>query len=243
MVFVIAALTAGIALTGVRLGYFFQPAGALIVIGGTLGVTFIATPRSALLHSLRRAMDLLWTPRLSREELIEEIMSLVRVARIEGLLSIEPNLDAVRDPFLRHSLLLTLDLTGRAELQATIETKIRLRERQGEADAKTLEVAGGFAPTIGVLGTVIGLVDVLRQLSNITSVGLGIGTAFISTMYGLAVANLVLLPLAQRIRARVAETFETQELIAEGVLCIFDRIHPALVRERLTADLREAPAR
>ena len=243
IVVVIAALAAGIALTRIHLAYFFQPTGALIVLGGTLGVTFIAAPRNALLHSARRVKDLLWLPSANRESLVDEIMSLVRVSRVKGLFNIEQNIEGVREPFLRESLLLTLDLIERPQLQATLETKIRLKERQGEADAKVLEVAGGFAPTIGVLGTVVGLVDVLRQLSNITSVGYGIGTAFISTMYGLALANLVLLPAAQRIRARVAETFETQEMIAEGVLCIFDRVHPALVRERLRAYLREAPAR
>jgi chemotaxis protein MotA len=121
-----------------------------------------------------------------------------------------------------------------------LDIKIRLRERQGEVDAKALEVAGGFAPTIGVIGTVVGLIDVLRQFSDLNAVAYGIGTAFVSTVYGLALANFILLPAAHRIRARVAERFELHELIAEGSLCIFDRIHPALVRERLSAYLREA---
>ena len=94
-------------------------------------------------------------------------------------------------------------------------------------------------PTIGVLGTVIGLIDVLRQFSTVSSVAYGLGTAFVSTIYGLGLANLVLLPAAHRIRARVAEAFEVQELIMEGTLCVFDRIHPALVRQRLSCFLRE----
>jgi chemotaxis protein MotA len=100
-------------------------------------------------------------------------------------------------------------------------------------------VAGGFAPTLGILGTVVGLIDVLRQFSNMQSVGLGIGTAFVSTLYGLGLANLVLLPAAHRIRAKVAETFELQELIIEGVLCGVDRVHPSLIRHRLNAFLRK----
>jgi chemotaxis protein MotA len=240
---VMAALLAGIASSGVRLSYFLQPAGMLIVIGGTLGVTFIATPRHGLLHSVRRGMQLLWTPAVEREALIEEIMSFVRAARAGGLLGIEPMIAQSSDSFLQESLLLALDVKERTELQATLETKIRLRERQGEADAKMLEVAGGFAPTIGVLGTVVGLIDVLRQFSNVAGVAYGIGTAFVSTIYGLALANLVLLPAAHRIRARVAEAFELQELMMEGVLCLFDRIHPALVRERLNCYLRDAETR
>jgi chemotaxis protein MotA len=239
---VLVALIAGIASTGVHLTYFFQPTGALIVLGGTFGVAFIATPRNALLHSVRRAMGLIWTSQTSREALVEEIMSFVRTARMNGLLSIEPLIGPASNAFLKDALLLALDVKDRTELQAALETKIRLRERQGEADAKMLEVAGGFAPTLGVLGTVVGLIDVLRQFSNITSVASGIGTAFVSTIYGLALANLVLLPAAHRIRAGVAETFEIQELIAEGALCIFERIHPSLVRERLSGFVREAGA-
>jgi chemotaxis protein MotA len=236
---VLAAVTAGVALTGVHLTYFLQPTAACIVLGGTLGVTFIATPRTALLHSARRVAHLIRTPRSTREGLIEEIMAYLKAARIGGLLSVESRIEAASEPFLKESLLLTIDVTERAALQSALETKIRLRERQGEADAKMLEVAGGFAPTIGVIGTVIGLIDELRQFSDITSVAYGIGTAFVSTIYGLALANLILLPAASRIRASVAETFEIQELITEGMLCMFDNMHPSLVRERLNAFLRE----
>ena len=235
----IAATVAGIASTGVSPGYFFQPTGALIVIGGTLGVTFITTPRVALLHSLRRVGDLFLPARLSREELIEEIVSYVRLVRTRGLMAIEPVLDQTSNRYLAESLLLAMDVNQRGELETALANKLRLSERQGEADAKVLEVAGGFAPTIGVLGTVVGLIDVLRQFSTVSSVAAGLGTAFVSTIYGLALANIVLLPAAHRIRARVAEAFEIQELIMEGTLCLFDRIHPSLVRQRLSCFLRE----
>ena len=239
VIIVLVATAAGIALTGVSAGYFFQPTGVLIVVGGTLGVMFITTPGRVLLHSAQRVKELFWRPRVSREALIEELVSYSRTARTNGLLAIEPLIAQVSDSFLAEALLLALDVEERAQLQAMLETKIRLRERHGEADAKALEVAGGFAPTIGVLGTVVGLIDVLRQFSNLSSVSAGIGTAFISTIYGLALANLLLLPAAHRIRARAAETFETQELIAEGVLCLFEGIHPSLVLERLNSFLRE----
>jgi chemotaxis protein MotA len=233
------ATVAGIASTGVKLTYFLQPTGALIVLGGTLGVTLITSSRIALIHSLRRAYELFWAPEIDREALIEEVVGYVKAARTMGLLGIEPMIERAHSPFLKESLLLALDVQQRLELQTALETKMRLRERQGEMDAKTLEVAGGFAPTIGVLGTVIGMIDVLRQFSNVSSTAYGVGTAFVSTLYGLGLANLVLLPAAHRIRARVAETFELHEMIVEGVLCIFDGIHPTAVRERMQAFLRE----
>ncbi len=174
---------------------------------------------------------------------MEEIISYVRIARVQGMLAIEPMIEQSSNSFLREMLGLAMDLKSRTEFQSALETKLRLRERQGDADAKVLEVAGGFAPAIGVIGTVVGLIDVLRQFSNMNSVALGIGTAFVSTMYGLTLANLILLPAAHRIRASVAETFEIEEMIIEGGLCLIDGTHPSLVRDRLNCFLRERPKR
>lgn len=235
----LAAAVAGIAATGVKASYFLQPTGALIVLGGTLGVIILTTPRPALVHSARRVADLLWAPEVDRAALVEEIMDFVQSARATGLFALEPAAARATNPFLRESLLLTLDTAQRDKLQSALEMKLRLRERQGESDAKVLEVAGGFAPTIGVLGTIVGLIDVLRHFSNLQSVAGGVGTAFVSTIYGLALANLILLPAAHRIRARVADVFETHEMIMEGMLGIFDKAHPSLVRERLSFFLRQ----
>ena len=237
----VTTIVAGIASTGVNLRYFLQPTAAWIVMGGTLGVTLITTPRNSLVHAVRRVLGLLRQPATDRKTLTEEIVSCVRTARVQGLLAVEPRIGQVSNGFLREMLTLAIDVKSRSEFQATLETKLRLRERQGDADAKVLEVAGGFAPAIGVIGTVVGLIDVLRQFSNMNSVAFGIGTAFVSTMYGLALANLILLPAAHRIRASVAETFEIEEMIVEGGLCLFDGTHPSLVRERLNCFLRQEP--
>jgi chemotaxis protein MotA len=239
----IAAATTlmGIASTGIDLRYFLQPTAAWIVLGGTLGVTLVTTPRISLVQAVRRVLGLVRQRSTNREELVDEIISYVRIARVQGVLAIEPGIDRASNAFLREMLTLAIDLKGRVEFKEALETKLRLRERQGDADAKVLEVAGGFAPAIGVIGTVVGLIDVLRQFSNMNSVALGIGTAFVSTMYGLALANLLLLPAAHRIRASVAETFEVEEMIVEGGLCLIDGTHPSLVRERLNCFLRQEP--
>jgi chemotaxis protein MotA len=237
----VIAVAAGIATTGVNLHYFFQPTGVLIVLGGTIGVIFITTTRRGLAHTARRVSELVWTPHVDREKLIEEIVSFSRIIRTKGWYPIEPMLANVSNKFLAEALLMAMDVGERSELVSALENHLRLKERQGEADAKILEVAGGFAPTIGVLGTVVGLMNVLRQFSTPSAVAYGVGTAFVSTIYGLALANLVMLPAAHRIRARVAEAFETQELVMEGVLCLYDKIHPSLVRRRLNCFLRETP--
>ena len=239
LVVALGAIIAGIAAAGISVTYFFQPAGVLIVVGGTLGVMLVTTPKDSLVHSFRHVMDLISSEEVNREALIEEIIFYARVARRGSLLALEPLVPQAAHPFLGQALQLALDVNNRAELQTVLETELRMRERQGETDAKTLEVAGGFAPTIGIIGTVVGLIEVLRHFANLQSVGFGIGTAFVSTIYGLAMANLLLLPAAHRIRARVAENFEIQELIIEGVLSLTDNVHPALIRLRLSAYMRK----
>ena len=238
LVVALGAVAAGINAAGISIAYFLQPAGACIVLGGTIGVMLVTTPKQALIHSFGRVMELFSCEEVNREALIDEIIFYARVARRGSLLSIEPLVPQAAHPFLRKALQLALDIGRRAELQTVLETELRMRERQGETDAKTLEVAGGFAPTIGIIGTVVGLIEVLRHFANLQSVGFGIGTAFVSTIYGLALANLLLLPAAHRIRARVAEHFEIQELIIEGVLAVADSMHPALIRMRLSAYTR-----
>ena len=238
VVIALGATVAGICATHVGLDYFLQPTGAVIVLGGTLGVILITTPRHSLAHSARRIMNLFRADEVDRDALIEEIISLARIARRGGIIALDSNIPKTTNPFLRDALQLAVDGQNREELQAVLETQLRMNERHGDSDAKALEVAGGFAPTIGIIGTVVGLIEVLRQFSNVQAVGSGIGTAFVSTIYGLALANLLLLPAAHRIRARVAETFETQELIIEGLLSIVDCLHPSLIRIRLSSFVR-----
>ncbi len=243
IVLAFGATIAGISATAIGLSYFLQPAGALIVLGGTVGVILITTPTHALLESARRVKDLFSASRVDREALIEEIVQYCRVALRDGILALEPLAHKASTSMLRDALLLCLDVTDRLELRTLLEAQLRLKERQGEMDAKILEVAGGFAPTIGILGTVVGLIDVLRHFSNVSSVGHGIGTAFVSTIYGLTLANLILLPIANRIRARVAELFEVEEMIMESVLGLVDGVHPIALRQRLKSFLRDSGKR
>jgi chemotaxis protein MotA len=168
---------------------------------------------------------------------VEEIVAYSRKARHAGILHLEHSLADVQHPFLRKVLAHALDVKNREELRAALEVLLRVRERQGEADAKVLETAGGFAPTIGVLGTVVGLIDALRHFSDLATVGTAVGIAFVSTLYGLALANLILLPAAHRIRCASEEEAQADELIAEGCLGIYDSIHPTMLRDRLNGFL------
>ena len=238
IVVAVGAVVAGIAFAGISIKYFFQPAGVFIVLGGTFGVTLITTPRRALERAVRGALALISNPKEDRNALLEEIVALSKVTRAKGIFGFESMMEQASQPFLRETLRLAMDARNRAELQSMMETKLQQSEKQAETDAKVFEVAGGFAPTIGVLGTVVGLMNVLRQFSDMSSVAAGTGTAFVSTIYGLGLANLILLPAAQRMRAHAGDRFETEEMIVEGTLCLFDAAYPALVRDRLACFLR-----
>jgi chemotaxis protein MotA len=228
------ALVAGIAVTGVSARSFFQPTGLLIVVGGTLGVMLITTPVGTLLLALRHASGLLSAGDVtSRQDLIEEMVSYAKTVRFKGLVALEPVIDRVSHPFLKDALLLAMDTENRGELRSVLENKLRFCERQSESSARVLEIAGGYSPTLGVLGAVIGLVDILRQFSSLAVIASGVAVAFTSTIYGLALANLVLLPAAHRVRARALEIFELQALMIEGTECLRDGVQPTLVRQRL----------
>jgi chemotaxis protein MotA len=174
---------------------------------------------------------------VNRGPLFEETMAINRIRRSKGLWVLDAQSQSASHPFLRDVLLAAADAPKRDDFHTAIETRIRAEERRREAGARALEVAGGFAPTLGVMGTVVGLIEVLRQFSNLSGVAGGIGTAFVSTIYGLALANLVLLPAAYRIRAAAAEALELEEFILEAGLCIYDGVHPSLMQERLRAFL------
>lgn len=237
------AVIAGIALSGAGLKYFLQPSSALIVLGGTVGITLVTSPKDSLRMVSRRIRELAVKPYSGREALIEEIVELARLARRGGMLAIEPLVVKIENEYLRNGLLTALDVRDVSELQVVLENELKLSERHGQADATALETAAGYAPTIGILGTVVGLIEVLKHFTDIRSIGPGIGAAFVSTIYGLAAANFLLLPMAHRIHARVAEATETQEMISEGVMCIFVSMHPSIVRQRLAPYLRETAER
>ena len=237
------AVVAGIALSGASLRYFLQPSSALIVLGGTLGIALVTSPKDSLRMVWQRVRDLAERPRPEREALIEEMVELARLARRGGLLGIEGLVLNIANSHLREGLMTALDVREASELQLILENELKLAERHGQADANLLETAAGYAPTIGILGTVVGLIECLQHFSDVRSIGPGIGAAFVSTIYGLSAANFLLLPIAHRILVRVAEAIETREMIAEGVVCIFASMHPTIVRQRLAPYLRETEER
>ncbi len=172
---------------------------------------------------------------------IDEIITYATKARKNGIVSLEQDAEAISDKFLRKALNLAVDGTDLQVLRKMMELEISLEEHQGEADAKVFESAGGYAPTIGIIGAVLGLIQVMKHLEDIKEVGRGIAVAFVATVYGVGSANLFFLPAANKIRARLQRSLQMKELMLEGVIGIVEGLNPKLIRSKLDAYVREAP--
>jgi chemotaxis protein MotA len=228
-----AAVAGGFILERGRIGDLGNPGAALLVVGGTIGAVVIGTPRSILVSSLRRCRSLFRRESKAGREAAHQVMRCAMMARRLGLASIEQEAEAVENGLLRRALLLVVDGVATSEVRRQLQIEIVAEEDRAEADARVFEQAGGYAPTIGIIGAVIGLIQVMRQLGNVDEVGRGIAAAFTATLYGVALANLLLLPIATRIRAQARSEIEVKELIMEGVAALGDGLSLRLIRSRL----------
>lgn len=217
-----------------------QATAALIVFGGTLGAVLVTTPVGVFLAAMRRLVDLVLVRAECPEAVVETLVRFAVKARRQGIVSLEEDANQTPDPFLRRAMGLAVDGTPLHELRRQMELEISLEERRADAEARVYETAGGYAPTIGIIGAVMGLIQVMKRLDNLEEVGHGIAVAFVATIYGVGIANLLLLPAANKLRARTAERAALQELILDGVASIVEGMNPKLIRMRLEAYLEES---
>ncbi len=176
------------------------------------------------------------------EALAATIVAVSIRAHRRGLMAIESELDGIADPFLREGLALAVDGTETATLREMLTVESTVGSADDEAVARVFDSAAGYAPTLGILGAVLGLVRVMEHLATPASLGPGIATAFIATVYGVGSANLLLLPLAGRLRERAAAEARRRDIILHGVCAIQDRLHPRLVSQKLRTLVAEVPA-
>lgn len=208
---------------------------ALIVFGGCFGATLVANSPALVRGAAARLADVFSEPATDHARTIEDIAGYATKARKNGLVSLEKEAAAVPDPFLRKALMLAVDGADLQELRSMMELEIDLAEQQMEREARVFESAGGFAPTIGIIGAVLGLILVMEDISDIAKVGHGIAAAFVATIYGVGVANLFLLPAAHKIKLRAEAVRERRELMLEGVTAIVEGMNPKLIRLKLEA--------
>jgi chemotaxis protein MotA len=240
LVLALGGIVGGLLLEGGKIRDVAQITAALIVFGGTFGAVMVTTPYPVLMRALRK-VSLVFVDRAPQpSDAIDEIISFAGKARRHGIVSLEQDADNVPDPFLRKALNLAVDGTDLDDIRKMMELEVAAEEHRGEDEAKVFEAAGGYAPTVGIIGAVLGLIQVMKHLENIDEVGRGIAVAFVATVYGVGSANLFLLPAANKLRSRVQRATQIRELMLEGVISIVEGLNPKLIRTKLEAYAREA---
>ncbi|GIO41984.1 flagellar motor protein [Paenibacillus apis] len=235
----LAALIGGFIWEGGELGGLMQWAAALIVFGGTFAAVMISFPL-AKLKTIPKALSLAFTKgSQDMEELISDLEGMSVISRRQGVLALEKKSEEHADPFLREGIQLVVDGTEPAIVRQVLDLEIEAVHLKYESYAKIFDSAGGYAPTMGIIGTVMGLIHVLGSLTEPTSLGPSIALAFTATLYGVASANLIFLPIASKIRARGEDETSRMELMLEGMISLQNGDHPMLVRRKLESFLTD----
>jgi chemotaxis protein MotA len=227
-------------LEGGRVASLWQPTAAFIVFGGTAIATFVSYPMESIRRTgiaLRRVFSVRQT---SLDPIIGQLYHLALRARQRGLLSLEGELDRMADPFLQAAIGLVVDGTNPAVCRQILEIDSHAQREAADRPAEVLETAAGYSPTLGILGAVLGLIHVMEALSEPSRLGAGIAVAFVATVYGVGFANLVLLPLATKLRGVAREAERGRELVIEGALALQEGLSPQLLDLKLRGFLASA---
>jgi chemotaxis protein MotA len=225
----------GLILEGGKLGQVLQPTAALIVFGGTLGAVMLQFPLRVILAAFRRLGQVFFDSAKDPQAIINEIVGYAHKARKDGIVSLDRSLDQVGDPFLKKSLMLAVDGTEPQEIRKMMELELDNQSEHEEHIPRVFESAGGFSPTVGIIGAVLGLIQVMQHLDDISEVGRGIAVAFVATIYGVGAANLFFLPVAGKIKLRVRQEQVRREMMLEGVISILEGMNPRMIETKLLA--------
>jgi len=215
-----------------------QPSAALIVFGGTFGAALVNFPFDVIKEAFKEAANPFYSNRENTVLIINQIIELANIARQEGTLIIEGLISTIEDSFLQKSLRLSLDTNNGDVLKDILISEIELEEEKELVSPHVFEVLGGYSPTFGIIGAVIGLIHVMSNIANPAQLGYGISTAFVATLYGVGAANLVFLPIAGKLKMQLREKIILKKLIVEGVLSIHKCENPLITKEKLFAYLR-----
>jgi chemotaxis protein MotA len=235
----LGGIVGGLLLEGGRISQVLQPTAAMIVFGGTAGAVLIQFPLPVMVSAVRRLIHVFFQPKHNPGEMVQKLLGYANRARREGIVSLDSELENIKDPFLKKSLMLAVDGTEPQELRAMMELELDHQAEYEDKIPQVFESAGGFSPTIGIIGAVLGLIQVMQHLDKIDEVGRGIAVAFVATIYGVGLANLFLLPVAGKLRIRLREEQVLREMTLEGVASILEGMNPRMLESKLSGFLGE----
>lgn len=235
------SLLASVLMEGGDPASFLSPSAMLLVFGGTLGATMIAFPMEVIISLPKLIGIAMKKQSYEPEKVIENFVTFAEKARKNGLLSLEGDVQHIEDEFLKQGLLLAIDGTEAEALHEILENQLETMAERHEEGYAALETMGGFAPTMGIIGTVMGLVHVLGNLSSPNSLGPKIAVAFIATLWGVMSANLIWIPLGNKLKRKNAAEVFYRTLIITGILALLSGENPRLVRQKLEGMVRNDP--
>jgi chemotaxis protein MotA len=239
VVLAIVGIVAGLLIEGGNLGQVLQPTAALIVFGGTMGAVLLQFPLTTVVAAFSGMAHIFAAPRKQDAQLISQHVGFANKARRNGVVSLDADLSTLNDPFLKRALMLAVDGTEPAELRKIMRVSLDSTTENEERLPAVFESAGGFSPTIGILGAVLGLIQVMQHLDNISEVGRGIAVAFVATIYGVGIANLFFLPFAGKMRIRIRDGHRRREMMLEGVISILEGMNPRMLEIKLAGFVDE----
>ena len=229
----LVAIIGGQVLEGGHVGSLSQPTALLIVLGGTMGAVMLQSPYATFVRGMRMARWIWYPPVVDYGLLIKQITSWSQVSRREGLLALESVINQLKDDFGRKGLQLLVDGAEPERLREVLEVEINTYEQELKLSARIWEAAGGYSPTIGILGAVLGLIHVMENLSEPSKLGAGIAVAFVATIYGVGLANLVFLPMSNKLKAHINRLVVQREMIVDGLVGIANGDNPRIIESRL----------
>lgn len=205
----------------------------LIVLGGTLGAVMLQSPFSVFMNSIKMIFWVVLPPKLRADEMIEKIMEWSNIARKEGLLGLETIAEIEDDNFARKGLQLLVDGSEPEVIRRVMEVELEAKEHHDTQGAKVFESMGGYSPTIGIIGAVMGLIHVMENLADPSKLGAGIATSFVATIYGVGLANMIFLPMANKLKSQVHSRTQLHEMMVEGIISIAEGENPRNIETKL----------
>ncbi|WP_298294280.1 flagellar motor protein [Thiomonas sp.] len=233
VVVAIGSILLGQLLEGGHVSSIIQGTAFLIVIGGTTGATMLQFPLKVFVRSLKMLPWVVLPPKTDPQAAIKQILEWSDTARKNGLLALEALVDGVPDPFVKKGLQMLVDGTDPEKIRSTLEQEISAIEHHDTQAAKVYESSGGYAPTVGILGAVLGLIHVMENLADPSKLGGGIAVAFVATVYGVGSANLFFLPVSNKLKSIVHNRVKLQEMQLDGLVAIAEGENPRIIEGRL----------
>jgi chemotaxis protein MotA len=236
----IIGILGGLKIEGGSITQLTQPTAMMIVLGGTLGAVMLQFPLDVFLAAMKQFLRVFSSSHTDGEAIIQQLVAYAVQARKGGILTLDDELPTIDNPFLKQSLMLAIDGTEPAAVRQIMRLELENKAEGEERIPQVFESAGGFSPTVGIIGAVMGLIQVMQRLDNIAEVGHGIAIAFVATIYGVGLANLVFLPVAGKLRIRQQEEQMVREMMLEGVISIQEGMNPRMIEIKLRTFLFES---